>query len=578
MTKKTVASPQTKIEREQALDRDRRAVLGALPEKALDLIADHPYPVTLVQSMAEEDLYHLIHAIGLDDAVPVIALASNRQWEYLLDMETWARDTVDTDAMSSWLSRLLKADPDRFTHWITKDKRDDFVFYLYRNIQLHIREYDQDPGEIPEDFFSEDQTYYLRLKPFAAEHQKQQEQRDLFLTDLLKRLSVFDFVTYRDLLLESSGLIPAETQEELYRLRNVRLAEKGFLPFDEAVGIYQPLSVAEFAAREQKSRRYTGRQVESYPWPVDPLQPGENANLFTRTLAQLNDPAMLQKLQAEFAGLCNRITAADQRPIREKAAMHKVVHKAGDYISMGLEKIAAAIGDRAPYGNARLLQTHLLSDIFRVGYGCALALKWKAGKWHRASWFNHEGLSIAFWGETWMGVLGGLLLKKPLFFLEDATDQRYREFATLSDIQRCETVLNDIIAFDDLFSLMNISTQPVKGYGFLTYQNVLLTLWANHYLGETSGNSSPIPITGAQLQQFHRELFQGEDPPHRISDSMRELFLGWLADRSGLADYEIAERMAPALERVFVEIENELGSVAVNDLDPRYVHLFLFNG
>jgi len=40
-------------------------------------------------------------------------------------------------------------------------------------------------------------------------------------------------------LLEATHVIPAETEEEELRWRNVRLAEKGFLAFDEAIGIYQ---------------------------------------------------------------------------------------------------------------------------------------------------------------------------------------------------------------------------------------------------------------------------------------------------------------------------------------------------
>ena len=504
-----------------------------------------------------------------------MALASNQQWEYLLDMETWVRDTIDTHSMTTWLERLLKADPDRFTHWITKEKQDDFAFYLFKNIELHIREYDQDPGEVGDDFFSEDQTYYIRLRPYAPEHEIQQQARDLFLTDMLKRLSVFDFLQYRDFLLESSVLIPAEAEEELYRLRNGRLAEKGFLPFDEAIGVYQPLTAGDLATRKHKTPAYSQRSVESYPLPVDPAQTSEDANLFARTLARFNEPAMLQQLQAEFAGLCNQIVAADQKPIREKAALKQVVRKAGDYISIGLEKVASEASVHTPYNNETLLQTHLLSDIFRVGYGCALALKWTADKWRRASWFTHEGLPLSFWGEAWMGILGGLLLKKPLFYDNYASGTLYREFATLSDIQRSEAVLCDMIAFDDLFSLMGIEIETVRAYGFLSYQSLILTLWANHHLDLAQDGKIPIPLTVKQLKRFCGELFQPGEPPRKIGLALREIFLGWLAGRSGLATYDITERMASALEQLFKQLEGELGRIEAEDLDPRYIQLFL---
>ena len=85
MPNKNVTVNKSKMQREMALAADRREILDAPPEKSLDLIAEHPFPVTLVQSMAEEDLYQLIHAIGLDDAYPGLALASNQQGEYLLE-------------------------------------------------------------------------------------------------------------------------------------------------------------------------------------------------------------------------------------------------------------------------------------------------------------------------------------------------------------------------------------------------------------------------------------------------------------------------------------------------------------
>jgi hypothetical protein len=54
------------------------------------------------------------------------------------------------------------------------------------------------------------------------------------------------------------------------------------------------------------------------------------------------------------------------------------------------------------------------------------------------------------------------------------------------------------------------------------------------------------------------------------------MFLGWIADRSGLTTYEISERMAPALEQLFLNLEEELGDVNREALEPRYISLILF--
>ena len=575
----TSKSPQSiKARRDKELAIQRREILTMTPERALSTIVDHPYPVTLVQSMADEDFYFLVHHIGPDDALPVIGLASNQQWEYLLDMEGWHRDRISAHSMTQWLARLLKADSDRFTHWITGEKRNSFAFYLFRNIQLHIREYDQDPGEIGDDFFSEDQTYYIRLLPYPEKEAPLQEERDQFLTDLLRRISVFDYPMYRNLLLESHSVIPAEAEEELYRLRSVRLAEKGILPLEEAVGVYQPLKAGDLPRRHRKPSNFDGRIVDSYPLPIARDQPPENVNLFARALAQIHDGGALQQLQAEFAGLCNQVIAADQVKIREKEALNQVVAKVGDYISIGLEKVQSETGEDRPYAGPALIQTHLLEDIFRVGFGCALALKWKAEKWHRTAWFNSQGLGLSFWGESWMGVLGGLLLKKPLFYNQFKPGPLYHEFASLADIALIESELDAIIAFDDLLSLMDIEIGRSLPLGFLTSRNLVLTLWANHHLGLSGPGRPPIAMTMEQFRRFFNELWQDDSRPRRIGDTMRELFLQFLAQRSGLATYEITERMSAALEKLFAEIEQELGEVDSGDLDPRFIQMFLLQG
>jgi hypothetical protein len=564
-----------KAERAKTLAMERRKILAMTPEKALEAIADHPYPVTLVQSMAEEDLYFLVHHIGPDDALPVLALASNRQWEYLTDLEGWQGDRMDPHSMTKWLHRLLKADPDRFTHWITDEKKKDFAFYLFRNIAVYIREYDQDPGEIGDDFFSEDGVHYVRLRPYPEENKQLQTERDHFLTDLLRRISVFDHTAHRNFLMASMSLIPAEAEEERYRLRNVRLAEKGLIPLEDAVGVYQPLKAADLSTRRRKPGQFTGRIVDSYPLPIEPSRQTDETSLFAQTLSQIHDPAALQQLQAEFAGLCNQVIAADQKKIREKEALEEVVQKVTGYISIGLERLRAEDDASRPYVCADLLLSHILTDIFRVGYGCALALKWKADKWRRTAWFSGQGLSLGFWAESWMGVLGGLLIKKPLYYNDRGTGPLYREFRTMADIVHTETALNTVIAFDDLLGLMDIEPGPVGSHSFLTYQNLILTSWADHHLGLAGTGKGPIPLTLDQFRHFFQELWVAGPVPRRIRDTMRELFLGWLAQRSGLTTFQIADRMASSLEQLFEAVEQELGAVQSSDLDPRFIQILL---
>jgi hypothetical protein len=56
---------------------------------------------------------------------------------------------------------------------------------------------------------------------------------------------------------------------------------------------------------------------------------------------------------------------------------------------------------------------------------------------------------------------------------------------------------------------------------------------------------------------------------------MKGSILDWLSDKTGLMHHEISQKLGPSLENLFDEIEDEYGKVSRDDLDPRYIHLFL---
>ncbi len=172
-----------------------------------------------------------------------------------------------------------------------------------------------------------------------------------------------------------------------------------------------------------------------------------------------------------------------------------------------------------------------------------------------------------------MGVLGGLLIKKPLFYDNYKTGELYREFISIADINKTENILNEIIAFDELFSLISIEPGPAAN-DHLTYKNFILTLWARHYLELPE---KLIPLTFDEFRIFFDDLWADKEQPRKTSLSIKESFLDWISSKTGLVHYEISQRLGQSFENLFSEIENEYGKVSRNDLDPRYIHLFLIN-
>ena len=567
------------IIRLQDLKRERERLLSLPSEAALEYLVSDKNTIALVHSFPVEDFHLLVRDIGTQDALPLLAMASNRQWEYILDIETWHKDRMDFSAATEWLNLLLSADPTRLTAWCAKENDFFLEFFLLHNIEVRIREYDESPSELGKDFISFDDTFYFRVldPPFLPEtdadpetnsHGDQYlENRRDFLIQLLQRLSNFDHPRFQNILLESAAIIPAETEEEMYRLRNVRLAEKGFLPFDTAVGIYQPLTEKDLKKRTRRIQAGSTENENFIPVPYTAQNLLEPDGIFTKALSSIKNDNFLMQLQSEFAGLCNQLLVADQKAIHGQSGLYDAVKKASGYIDIGLETLSG--------NKTGQIERYLLADIFRVGYGRALRLKWRADKWRNNSWFMAQELPLSFWDEKWLGVVGGLLIKRPLYFDKYQIGKLYREFSTTQDIFVTDTILTEIIAVDDLLATLQLAVKPLPPGSLLTYKNFLLTHWAREATESDTGQTAFAPLPLDVFKSFFDTLWHSPKKPRTIRFSVKSDFLKWLAGKSGLTGTEISRQCGKTFESLFAEIEMELGPVSKEDLDPRFIQLFL---
>jgi hypothetical protein len=554
------------LQRVLQLQEKRRNILRLPPEKALDRILSDPQPAALVHSFPEQDFYLLVNEIGPQDSLPLLSLATNKQWEHIADLETWQKDRIDLKMVTRWLSLLLEADSKRFIRWVLEEQLEFVELYLFRNLEVRIREHDQDPSDFGDEYFTLDE------KQIDA-------QRRALLSRIMQSFAALDHHAFQSVLLEAAHVIPAETEEDCYRWRSLRLAEKGFLPFDEAIGIYQPIKPGELDKKDKKFIPRSLQHVSSLPVPVAPLSELKEDNHFTRALQKIDPPNVLQQIQAEFANLCNQVVVADHKTIGEREVLQEIVKKASGYVSIGLELM---IKEKKvdPARAAALITRYTLQDIFRVGFGRALELKWRAEKWLSKCWFAQADLRLTFWGRQWMGIVGGLLVKKPVFYDNYEAGVLYREFTTLEDIRKTEMIFDQVVAVDELLSLMDVKLKSPAKYGFLTYKNLLLTLWARHDCRLKSAKLKPLTLK--QFLPFFKKLMpgrldSGSESAGKIPVAMKTAFLNWLAAQTGLKDYEISKRLGQAFEDLFNEIENEYGLIATEEIDPRFVHLFLLS-
>ncbi|MCG8565365.1 MAG: DUF6178 family protein [Desulfobacterales bacterium] len=583
-------------QRELKLSQTRRDILAQDSETALDMILEAPSPATLIQSFPDEDLYYLMNHIGGADFLPVLALATSSQWEYILDMEVWDDDRLDTQVMTQALELLFKADAQRLLRWIIKEKPGYFEFFLYQNMEIVIREHDELPPEDHQDYVTIDDKFYFRFPHVKAEAAGEDEEGDEVLTDegdddaqdraedsaeliekMVKKLAEMDLSVYHGLLQETQAILPSEVEEEEFRLKNVRLAEKGFLPPHEAVGIYQPTSLDNLRQRPE----IPGATPENFD-PDQPLPPQcfsqllKGENRFIKTLA-LVAPERKLDMESELAALVNKVISADRIKIRERETLEMVLGQTTAFLSLGLETLAHhGAPDTDPdelslEESRQILDQYFLEDLFRTGSRAGIQLKQRAVAWYGQSYLSKQNLPLSFLGESYLGVLGGLFLDRPRFFDNYQTSKEiYAHFSTLNQVETTRNQLEEIMAVDKLLGSLDAD---ISGFsqGVLTYKSMLLSLWSRERMG-LEPTLAPIPMEN--FTPFFKALFAegatiGEFQHRDIMDWALE---AWNRDAETPAD-ELPRPLPHLLKALLAELGDEYG--AISTPDPRYIPHFL---
>ncbi len=560
--------------RQLKLRAQRRDILVSDAEKALDQILDAPSPATLIQSFPDQDLYYLMHKIGPDDFVPVLSMATSAQWEYILDVEVWDTDRLDTTITTKVFDLLFQADPQRLLRWGIKEKPAFFEFFLSRQIEIKIREHDEIPPDDFDDYITLDDKFYFRFPekppltedqmPAPGDHTPAWE-----LTEkMLKLLAQMDLSVFHGLLLETSSLLPAEIEEEEFRLKNLRLAEKGFLPTHDAIGIYQPLSVSG-KLRNRPQKTAAAHELD----PQIPLPPqffSEHLNeddLFVAALRDI-DSRLLMELESELAALINKVISADKIKLRQRQDLEKAVHKTHAYLNLGLEVMLKK--DATVNQAQKLISQFYLEDIFRNGSSACIKLKTEAVRWFKNSFMNQNRLPLSFLDEKYLGIIGGLFIERPMFFDNYQSGALYRDFKTISDIDATRKNLNQIMALDLILEHLSVDIDSFEE-GVLTYKTCLLTLWARDRL-DLEPTLSPIDI--AVFKNFFGALFTATESGSKFDLQLSDLQL-WITQRTGLSEEQQPEAFTGVLKDLMAELDQEYGRVDSKNLDPRYIPHFL---
>ena len=550
------------VKDQKPISRNDGSLLKRIPylsgKEILDRILEQEDPRPLIQQLPHGDFFWLVKKVGDDDCLPLLELASEDQWQYLLDLELWQKDRVQIDYASRWIAKLQQADIRRLVRWFFGKGQAVAYYYFFRSIQVMAKQDDEAP-DLPNDFFTLDGIFYVRT--LDKEHRETIE-------NILQTMSDEDLDRYHTFLLGLSGVLPAELEEDMYRLKNVRLAEHGFLPFEEALSVYAPLAPESLTCEEPVE------MVNDTPLdeeilelaPLSPLIHAEGQNLWTAVSSRIVDNEFFNKIRLEFGGLCNQIFSADGELNNELEALIKTCQKAAGYLNLALEKLCGSDIVSAE----KLVRKNSLVSIFRVGFGLALDLKWEAERWLKRSWFNGQGLDFNFWGHEWGERLAGLVATKPSLYVGYEGGEEYRGFEKLSELDDCNRILNRVMVLDTLLArlaeLYPLHTEIIQD-SRLSFHPLLFNLFARKLLKLETGFSG---ISHHQARKFIGNLRGGDKKqPYKMS-GFEKIFVREIMAYAGDLESKSFKTLEDTLTLIWREFCEDYEWVSLEDLDEKF--------
>ncbi|HET6490733.1 MAG TPA: DUF6178 family protein [Syntrophales bacterium] len=523
----------------------------------LERILGERNPRKVVEELPSGDFFWLVKKIGSDESHPLLELATPDQWQYLLDLEIWDRDEINAGETLSWLQRLFEADSRRTVLWLLGEGSHLTYFIFQNSIEVILQEEDEKEQEIPEGFFTHDGVLYLHA------HDPEFEP---FLRELTGAMAAANLPAYRTLMSGLASVIRSEMEEGMYRMRNRRLAENGFLPFEEAISIYSPLS-PEQLNREGKPVVDISPDDENRALvPFLPFYEGTQVGFLQDALEAVRDPVLMDRLRLEFAGIANQIASAEGLARVELDGLVATTRKAAGYLNIALEELTG----RDPGRAGALLEKNTLTSLFRAGFAFVLRVKRVAETWLRTAWFRKAGFDKGFWGAERGSMLSGLLLKKPLLYTGLQKGEIYRDFAGADDITDASKALMGLIALDGFMAAL-AKTTPIGREAIeledLTCFHLLFTFWARRRLELEPGFAA---ITPEEARAFFTILRKGEAAPPYQMTRFRDVFL---EDMLGLASKlpdDLRAALQEELSKIWEEFVDEYKDVPPEDTDMKH--------
>ena len=534
-------------------------------------------PGGLISHLSVQEAYMTLKEIGYPDAAPLLAHMTPAQLRFWTDLDTWDKEDFRPETLLHFLELLHACGQDRLALWVAMIDPEPLVLALRAFGMVTKFDIFKDPMEEQDDlppFETFDGYYrYHCLDEAALPHMKTLLR--ILHTETPERYGMIMESAYQDL--------PPEVQDEALRFRNARLADRGVPCFEEALGIYRPLTEEAFRLIVQSlplAREDTG--PGSVVFPMRWLPQG---GLVRKALRSLASRPEADALRMELASLGNRVVVADGMDAGNPECMKAALQKVSSYLTIGLEHLGCR-NERA--AASRILESRLML-LFRLGYTQVHRLQETARPLLDRTRFRWAGQLFCLAGTPFEEILRGLSRPRPLFYegIHPGNFLGFREFQSLQDIRTSEHRLSAVRHLFDFFSRRDLSPDAIKitclegGWGdradCIGWMPVLQTLRVN---GLLRGSEAFRLLLPEEVREFARRCFlEARDAGGRTLDpAYTPKLVGWILGQMGVVPPPVRQILEDYISAGAERLEEELGGLGPDTIpDPRFVQALCMN-
>lgn len=518
-----------------------------------DLILLAHEPARLTRALSAEELYLMIRELDVDERAEILRLAGTDQLSFIADMDCWQGDQIEPVRFIRWLGTLLEADEAAALRWMHHSDYETIIagFQKFARVLKHEWETNVDDIVGDQPYFTLDRMYYILVEEENLDTVKR----------VIEVLYENDRPRYFALLEGVLGEMEYEMEEDAFRSRERRLADRGFPDLETAMRALMPLSREEFLAFPRKEKINEPGSAEDpvtkVPAPRYPVLWSLSRRFLDDVLLALAEGdggSLNEDVYEQLAWLSNKIVVCSGMDFTSEEKVRTAVDRVRALVSLGLEILSEGDAGRA----AEILRERWLESVFRFALGELFPLRDRARALIRDEWKGESEIFFSFLEPPYEFILRGLVEKVPLCYDESAGDSLYhhREFSNRQDLERARRALEQIETLHRFIRRRSPSlfSHVLRDAGLGGAEESLTALCGTLFVRYGAGAKLSMDrVSGEQIETFLNEAFEDRGAGRYLRQDIREKFL------SDLLDPEDAALLLPFWGIVFHKIQEQMG-------------------